>query len=233
MRIIDCHQGSQEWLDLRKGRITMSHAADLLVGGQGKTRQSYLMKVAAERLATFPDDDFYSRDMLRGNELEPFARRAFEAANSNVVQSVGFVLHDDERIGCSPDGLTMFHGIEIKCPRPETHLKYLSKEYAEKEHGPQMQGCMWICNRGAWFFISFCPWVVDRPLIIHTIKRDEAMIAKLAESAIRGADEIDALVHSVLNMQDCEPVSAEVTAHATDARNHWENLFAGNDEVQL
>jgi hypothetical protein len=207
----------------------MSHAADLLVGGQGKTRQSYLMKVAADRLASFPSDDFYSRDMLRGNELERFARRAFEATHSEV-ETVGFVLHDDERIGCSPDGLTSYEGIEIKCPRPETHLKYLSKEYAAKEHGPQIQGCMWICERSWWYFVSFCPWVAALPLIIHTIDRDEAMIAKLAESAIRGADEIDELVHSVKTGGQW---TLEVEEHAAEARNHWANLFAGNDEVQL
>ena len=32
-------------------------------------------------------------------------------------------MHDDERIGCSPDGLIHECGIEIKCPAPRQHIR--------------------------------------------------------------------------------------------------------------
>ena len=160
MKIInDLQQGSADWLAMRRGKITMSRAKDLLTGGKGVTRTSYLQEVAAEQLSSDMGDHFMSRDMVRGTELESFAVQAYETVMNSTVQRVGFVLHEDERIGCSPDGLTKNGGIEIKCPLPKNHLKYASLTNVEKEHGAQMQGVMWICEREHLDFVSFCPWV--------------------------------------------------------------------------
>lgn len=226
----DVIQGSDEWNALRKGRITMSHAKDLLTGGKGKTRESYLMTVAAERLSKYIADGYYNEDMLRGNELESFALECYKYAYpASDVKIVGFVLHDDERIGCSPDALTKNAGIEIKCPRPETHLKYLTRAYVEAAHGPQMQGGMWVCEKELWRFISFCPWVESNPTIIHTFGRNDEVIEKLSESAISGADYIDEMVKKL----EKEKPMKSVSHIAEMARNHWESITAKNDEVIL
>jgi len=45
--------------------------------------------------------------MRRGNELEPFARAAYEAETGVLVQTVGLALHDVYPfVGASMDGLT-------------------------------------------------------------------------------------------------------------------------------
>ena len=226
----DIIQGSEEWHTLRHGRITMSHAKDLLTGGKGKTRESYLMTVAAERLSTYQQDGFYSDDMLRGNELESFALECFRRIYPKIkTKTVGFVLHDDERIGCSPDALTINGGIEIKCPRPETHLKYLNRAYVEAAHGGQIQGGMWVCKKEIWRFISFCPWVMANPIIIHTFARNESIISKLEESAISGADYIDNMVKE---FEKGIPTKS-VSDIAEMAIKHWESISAMKDEVIL
>jgi hypothetical protein len=229
MKVIDCIQGTPEWHAVRRGKITMSHAKDLLTGGAGKTRESYLLKVAAERVSDYPDPDYRTNDMVRGNELEPFARRIFEALMGPIGQ-VGFVLHDNEQIGCSPDGLGETYGLEIKCPRPDAHIKYMSAAFAAKEHGPQMQGCLWICERPVWYFVSFCPWVADNPFICHKFQRDDDMIAKIASSALSGVEEVAAMVGQV---NSALPLTMAAYSICDEAKKHWEFINAADDEVIL
>jgi len=232
MKILDhFEQQSPEWFDARIGLITMSHAAELLAGGKGKTRATYLRSVVAEILAGRQGDEYQSTDMIRGNELEPYAIRAYEDISGVPVSRVGLVIHDDPRIGCSPDGLTSDAGVEIKCPRPKQHLFYMDRDAVIAAHGPQIQGQMWICERDRWDFVSFCPWVREMPIIIHTIHCHEPMIVKLAESAMRGADEVAAMVYETRGMP--EP-TIETQAHAQAAIEYWEALSIGvSSEVKL
>ena len=110
MKIVEkVEQGSPEWYALRCGRITMSKADALLAKGKGITRQNYLLDVAAERLSGEVVDGYYNADMERGNFLEDYALQAFTLATGLKVKTVGFVIADDERIGCSPDAL----GVEV------------------------------------------------------------------------------------------------------------------------
>ena len=221
---------------MRRGKITMSHAKELLTGGKGVTRATYLRSVATELVSVPDEDNYQSRDMVRGNELEPFARRAFELHTGWRVNQVGFVLADDERIGCSPDGAVFTTegkfrgGLEIKSPRPANHLKYLDREVVAKEHGPQMQGSIWVCESHAWYFVSFCPWVKDQPLVVHTFNRDESVIEKLADSALRGADEVTEMAAT---FSDANQPSTEVQAIANDALEYWNSYEALSDEVQI
>jgi hypothetical protein len=222
-------QGSDEWLAQRCGKVTMSHAKDLLTGGKGKTRQSYILDLVAERLSGKPTDNFLSVDMQRGTFLEEYAVAAFESSiRDNSVTRVGFVLTEDERIGCSPDGLIgSSGGIEIKCPAPRQHIRNVLADGMD-DYIQQVQGNLWVCERDRWFIVSFCPWVEDFPLHIKLVYRDEDMIKKISESAIRAADEVDAMVNAPVNKY-----GKRVAEIAQDAKEAWESMQAGNDEVVL
>lgn len=100
-------QGSPEWFALRCGRITMSNAGALMTKGKGITRANYLMDVCAERLSGEVIDTMKTYDMERGSFMEEYALRAFQVATGLEVRAVGFVIADDERIGCSPDALSV------------------------------------------------------------------------------------------------------------------------------
>lgn len=222
-------QGSDEWLAQRCGKVTMSHAKDLLTGGKGKTRQAYILDLVAERLSGKPLDNYWSADMQRGTFLEDYAVAAFEAAIPElIVTRVGFVLANDERIGCSPDGIIgESGGIEIKCPAPRQHIRNVLADGMD-DYIHQVQGNLWVCERERWFIVSFCPWVEDFPLHIKMVYRDEDMIKKISESALRAADEVDAMVNAPVNKY-----GKRVAAIAKDAREAWESMQAGNDEVVL
>jgi len=211
-------QGSEMWLTLRATKITMSRAKDLLTKGNGVTRANYLREVAAASVSATEIDSFENRDMMRGHEMEPFALRAAEAYLSQSFQTPGFVLWDDERIGCSPDGLSEKCGVEIKAPRPVNHLRYLDREQVERDHGAQIQGNMWVCHRQRWHFISFCPDVPQRPLIHHAFERNESTC------------NIVQMVQSVVFPRKLR----KVYHIAADARAHWQTLQAElSGEVQL
>lgn len=229
MRILDhFEQGSAEWMAQRIGRVTMSRAKDLLTGGKGVTRQNYLLDLVAERLSNAPIEGYYGLDMERGNFLEEWAMRAFEQATGIKMQTLGFVLHDDDRIGCSPDGLSPDAGIEIKCPKPRQHIKNIYGNGID-DYRPQAQGCMWVCERDVWYVVSFCPWVAQYPLYIKRINRDRDMIDKLADSAYRAADEVDALVSKAIDIK----ATAAIGDIAERARLAWENTLAMNSEVRI
>lgn len=220
-------QGSDEWLAQRVGKVTMSHAKELLTSGKGKTRQSYILDLVAERLSGKPTERYSSFEMQRGIFLEEFAVAAVEHVIDDSIARVGFVMHVDERIGCSPDGLIHECGIEIKCPAPRQHIRNVLADGMD-DYIQQVQGNLWVCERDRWFIVSFCPWVEDFPLHIKLVYRDEDMIKKISESAIRAADEVDAMVNAPVNKY-----GKRVAEIAQDAKEAWESMQAGNDEVVL
>ena len=229
MIVHKCEQGSEEWQQLRCGVVTMSHAKELLTGGKGKTRQSYILDVVSERLSGKPIESYSSFDMQRGQFLEQYALKAFEANSGEAVERVGFITTNDGRIGCSPDGLIGGDaGLEIKCPNPRQHLRNIFSAGLE-DYTAQVQGNLWITGSSRWYVVSFCPWVECFPLHIACVTRDESIIARISESATNAIEEIDIAISSLsicANSQVIHSISEE-------ARAAWESAFAIHDEVEL
>lgn len=125
-----------------------------------------------------------------GRMLEPFARAYYEQLTGFTVSEVGFIEHGDGKsgFGCSPDGLILAkdalidlnedgtwklihirHGIEIKCPIPETHIAWLLDGGLPDEHKFQVHTCMAVTGLSRWDFLSYCPG--ESPLLV-TVERD-------------------------------------------------------------
>ncbi len=197
-------QGSPQWLEARRGCITMSHAKDLITKGRKKgepsqTRLSYLISVASEIITGVSADTFKSWEMEKGNLLEPQAREAYMELTGYDIQEVGLgYLNSERRISGSPDGLGIDRGMEVKCQQPKNHLKTIVNGFDPKEFRPQMQGNMWVFDKKYWDYVSWCPEFKDQPIFIYTVERDEEMIAEIRESALKGIKEIDAFVEKGL-----------------------------------
>ena len=150
-----------------------------LITSQGKRSASFgkaVDQIAAERLMGKPAENFSTPWMARGTELEPQARAFYEFERGVEVNEVGLCLLDDGSAGASPDGLMPTAGIEIKIPAPHTHVSYLRGGKVPSTYFPQVQGCMWICERDHWDFLSFHP---DMPPLLVRVERDDAFIGKL------------------------------------------------------
>lgn len=190
MQVINIEQGTQEWLDTRKGVVTGSRFKDVVTPAKGelsKSSKSYMHELVAERMgATI---NFYQNDhMKRGNELEPDARTAYEFIKDVTVNEVGFCLHDNKLIGVSPDGLIGEDGgLEIKCPKETTHISYLDNGTLPLIYKPQVQGSMWITGRKWWDFMSYHP---DLPPLIVRVFRDEDYIASMRKGIIKFSEDV-------------------------------------------
>lgn len=131
-------------------------------------------------------EKFLDRDpaIMRGNLLEPLAREAYERRTGYGVLTAGLCIHDSGGFGCSPDGLVFSrdefpldgdtqiygHGLEIKCPIPETHAKYLLAGTLPDEYRPQVHASLAVTGLDRWDFLSFCPGL---PSLLITVERDE------------------------------------------------------------
>ena len=73
MRIVKCKQGTAEWLDFRRGKITASRVADVMAtlkkGGEGAARRNYRVEQIAERMTGRSEDHYVSSEMEWGTEL--------------------------------------------------------------------------------------------------------------------------------------------------------------------
>ena len=182
---LDCEQGSEEWLAARLGIPTATGIKNIVTqsGQKSSGWVGYLAELIAESTEG-GGDGFKSSDMQRGNELEPRARMAYEFETGNdVVQVGGVYLNADKDLLVSPDGLipNLKKGVEIKCPKMKTHIKYLLEGGVPVEYVIQVQAALWVTGYETWDFISYCPEYQKQPLYIYTAERDPVLMQAFDE----------------------------------------------------
>jgi len=193
MQVINCQQGSQEWLDLRLGKITASMFSAVI--SKGVTRKTYMVKLAAEKLTGISQDGFSNKAMEWGTEHEDMARANYELETFNDVNEVGFV-QVNEWVGVSPDGLVGEDGlIEIKCPNSNTHIDTVLGGKMPTKHKPQVQGQLWATRRKWCDFVSFDPRMPSKQLFIVRVERDEEYIAMLKAEVEKFRSQLEDMVN--------------------------------------
>lgn len=198
MKIHNMKQGSPEWLEVRRGKITGTGFKKVL-SKRGNTRMDYMRELALERKTGISSEGYCNETMEWGIATEPQARAYFEKEFDVKVEQVGFIestLPDFENyVGVSPDGLVLSdRTIEIKCPNTETHLKYMAQNRLPSEYEPQVQGILWVTEREWCTFISFDPRCKEQPFWSIQVKRDETYIANLA-------NEVDKFITEMVQIQ--------------------------------
>lgn len=184
MKIIECEQGTDEWLLARSGKVTASCFKDAIAQNRAKTgpgvsTEKYMNRLLAERMGAEPQETYSNDTMDRGSMVEQEAREEYEEATGYKVTQVGFVERDED-VGCSPDGLVGDDGmIEIKCPNSSTHIGYCRGNRLPTTYVPQVQGQLWVCERKWCDFVSYDPRIKDKPYFRIRVKRDEDYIKEL------------------------------------------------------
>lgn len=169
---MESNQGTQEWFEIRKGKLTASHAQQ--IGNNGKGLNTYVHELMAEYYSTQEKEQLTNKHIERGLELEPIARDIYELETGNTVTQTGFI-ELNEYAGCSPDGLVGENGlIEIKCINDTDYFRHLlyGIEEVDTKYLWQVQMQMLVTNR------NWCDLVVYNPnfsqsLIIFRIEKDE------------------------------------------------------------
>ena len=216
MKILDVKQGSSEWLYARLGIPTASEL-DALITPLWKLRtgegpETYLYQKLTERVLGFPQTDASSWAMEQGTILEGEAIPLYEGVFDVTVQRVGFITTDDGRFGCSPDGLIGDdNGIEVKCPQPKTHLKYLLEGGVPKDYLAQVHGAMYATGRPRWTFLSYSRQFP--PLIVH-VERDEAIQTAIAAALDKFKSAFDAKLTQIRAMKDADNAEKQAAYEA-------------------
>lgn len=182
---LDCEQGSEEWLAARLG-IPTATGFENIVTATGKKSASYIKYMAEliEESILGGGDTFKSGFMERGNQLEPQARAAYEFLTGNdVIQVGGVYLNEDREVMVSPDGLipSLKKGLEIKCTKMSTHIRYLLEGGVPAEYVIQVQANLWVTGYETWDFVSYCPEYQKQTLYLFTAARDEKLMKAFDE----------------------------------------------------
>ena len=179
-------QGTQDWLDVRSGKFTASIASKLLTP-TGKVSTQYkkeMGRIIAETLGLQPPEPHIETYwMARGSELEEEARNWFTLDTGLKVIEVGFIESGSRLVGVSPDGIIIERvtddlglwdeyniPLELKVPKPSTHISWLLHGVLPTEHTQQVHFGMAVTGAPFAYFMSYNPNI--DPLIVR-VERDD------------------------------------------------------------
>lgn len=206
VRIVDCEQGTEEWHRARMGMPTASEFASILAKGEGKTRRSYMLRLAGEIITGEPAETYSNGHMERGKAMEDEARRLYCFLADADPERVGFMVNDRHRAGCSPDSLIGDVGIlEVKTKLPHLAIDCILKGEFPPEHKAQCQGELWVAERE---WIDLAVYWPRLPLYIVRATRDDAYIANLAAEVRRFHEELSEIVGRVRRYAEPQNVAA-------------------------
>lgn len=190
MIVYTAEQGTDEWLESRRGVITGSRFKDArektAKGAPTAKALMYAMDTARERIGGIAEQVYVNSAMRTGTEQEPLARQAYEVRSGNLVEPAGFITTDDRLFGVSVDGLVDANGmVEIKTM---VSSKTLFTAVIDGDHGDyidQINGSLWLLGRK---WCDLILWAPDLPppgrLTIVRINRDDNAIQNLEDDLI-------------------------------------------------
>ena len=158
----DIEQGTDEWHNIRRGKITASAIGAMLTpsrkiaNNQGSREAVY--RIAAERITDYTDETATTFAMQRGHDDEALARQIYTENTNAPVTECGFVMNDEHgvTICCSPDGLVHSEGgIEVKSRLHNLQLETILSGDVPAKFVAQIQTCLLVTGRKWWDFCSF------------------------------------------------------------------------------
>jgi len=192
----EVEQGSDSWLEIRRGKVTASRVADVLAKtktGVSASRANYLIELALQRVTGVIEPSFMNDAMQWGKDNEQTARTAFEVAHNVFVDQVAFVDHPTIKdFGCSPDGVIGDSLLELKCPyQSAVHWSYF-KDGCPSKYYTQIQAQMSCTGAKSVWFVSYDGRMPPRSqLYIEEVLRDADFIEKLESEVKQFLNEVE------------------------------------------
>jgi hypothetical protein len=160
MLLLELEQNSAEWFAARRGTPTASECDKIITptGKLSKQADDYAARLIDEIVRPNAERGFAgNRHTERGHELEPDWRDWYAFVTGKTVKPGGFLLRDDKKAGCSPDGLIEGGGgLEIKSPDGPAHVSYLIAGELPSKYRVQVHCSLAISGLPWWDFISGC-----------------------------------------------------------------------------
>ena len=192
----EVEQGTDAWLEIRRGKVTASRVADVMAKtktGVSASRANYLIELALQRVTGVIEPSYTNDAMQHGKDNEATARVAFEVAHNVFVDQVAFVDHPTIKdFGCSPDGVIGDSLLELKCPyQSAIHWSYF-KDGCPSKYYTQIQAQMSCTGAKSVWFVSFDPRMPTRSqLYIEEVLREEEFIKKLEDEVKQFLNEVE------------------------------------------
>lgn len=171
----EMRQGSQEWLELRKSKITATDAVVIMGASHWKTK----IQLYKEKTGEIQNQEFINPAMQRGLDLEPLARRCYEKMSGIPVDPAvvvkGWAM-------ASLDGMyrTGEYIVEIKCPGKKDHAIAIQGKIPA-HYMPQLQHQLYVCNLDQMHYFSFD----GEQGVIVEVKRDQSFIDKMLKEELK------------------------------------------------
>jgi len=173
---IDIEQNTDEWLDLRAGKVTGSAIAKIMANygkAFGNPAKDLAANIAVERLTgkRCSLSHYTNAHMDRGHEEEPVARALYEQQQFVEVGNGGF--YDHKKTGSSPDGLVYTDGvIEIKSAIVSVHYARIKRGTFDPTYKWQLFFNLKEADRDWIDFISYCSsFPIEKRLFVVRINQ--------------------------------------------------------------
>ncbi|UPT53164.1 putative endonuclease [Synechococcus phage Ssp-JY42] len=194
----DLTQGTQEWLEARRGILTASEMKKIITPklkvADSADSRAHVYEIAAQRITGHVEETFISYDMMRGQEEETDARDHY-VKHYAPVDHVGFITNDrwGFTLGYSPDGLVGEIGlIEAKSRKQRFQVETIVKGEVPSEHIIQCQSALLISEREWLHFLSYSGGLPMDLIPVEPIAEFQEAIAEAATAfEARVAEVID------------------------------------------
>lgn len=188
-------QGTEEWLEARRGLVTASTMNRLVTStlkvADNDTSRALLNTLACERITGHVEPHFETFDMARGHNEEPFAREEYAAHHGVEVAQIGFMTREfnGATLGYSPDGLVNDDGlIEIKCPQPKEHLRTILTGKPPTQYQAQLQVGLFVSSRK---WIDYVSYVQGMRLWVQRVTPDRAWFEAISAATLAAETSIN------------------------------------------
>jgi len=167
----DVIQGTDEWLELRMGKLTASEMKKIITPvklgiSSDDESKKHCDDILGQRIDKSFRDSYINDDIERGHIDEKHARKLYGDEKGVKVDKCGFITNSGPWgiLGYSPDGLVGDDGlIEIKSKTITLQTKLImdhvvgrSKDLIPNEYMMQCQAGLFISGRKWIDFISYC-----------------------------------------------------------------------------
>lgn len=195
----ELHQGSDEWLEARRGILTASEVNLIMTPGgkiaKNDAVRNHVFEIAAQRISGFVEPRYIGDDMLRGQDDEIYARMKY-VEHCAPVHEMGFIVNTKWGfpVGYSPDGLVGDEGgIETKSRLQRLQIKTMIEHVATgmksipPEFALQIQTGLIVSERS---WIDFISYSGGLPMIVIRVWPDDVVQAEIREAAEAFEDQV-------------------------------------------
>lgn len=207
----DIAQGSQEWIDIRRGKLTASEMCKIItptlkVADNDESR-AHVFEIAAQRISGEVEEGFTSYDMMRGHEDEIAARDHYRQHYA-PVRDCGFITNNrlGFTLGYSPDGLVGDIGlIEAKSRKQRFQVKTIVKGEIPAEHVIQVQAALLISEREWCHYLSYSAGLPMDLIPAEPIAEYQEAITEAAIAFEARVAEVIEAYHAAVNARGLHP----------------------------